>query len=347
MKRISLVTALASIALAPGAALAQPAQPPQPAQDPLKIVWGGGAVEVSAYSATYVPMVIRNLADARLVGYAWGGPSEGCVDNLSKVTASPTQLAVCQGDMVNAEANVTKFKYTVIRRDLGVECLYAVTAQPGYENWGHVLGNAWDLTVYTTGKLSGSFGSWNRLTEIYPALKDATVVNTTSDLAATEAAKADAARGKASIAFFVKRPDPDNSTFEFIAANSMTFVPVVDLDLEGKGYTFPSTLVENVGWAALAGGKPKRVSTACTQVVVVTGNPEGLRSARATDAMYKRQQATIERLQQQPAVAWKPTDPWFSKMINDMAETAPGKLKDMMDKARETAGRIGHKLAGE
>jgi hypothetical protein len=344
MKRISLVTALASIALAPGAALAQPAQP---AQDPLKIVWGGGPVEVSAYSATYVPMIIRNLGEARLVGYAWGGASEGCVDNLSKVTANPTQLAVCQGDMVNAEANMTKFQYTVIRRDLGVECLYAVTAQRGYENWGHILGNAWDLTVYTTGKLSGSFGSWNRLVEIYPPLKDAVVVNTTSDLAAAAAAKADTARGKASIAFFVKRPDPDNSTFEYISSNAMTFVPVVDIELEGKGYTFPSTLVENAGWAALAGGKPKRVSTACTQVVVVTGNPEGLRTAQATDAMYKRQQATIERLQQQPAAAWKPTDRWFSKMVNDMAETAPERIKEMMDKARETADRIGHKLAGD
>lgn len=313
--------------------------------DDLKKVWGGGDPTVSAYSGTYVPLAIENLTKARLAGYQWGGKSDGCIANMQKVTDNPTHLAICQGDMVASEANMAAYKYTVVRSDLGFECLYAVTALPGYDNFGHVLGNAFDLTVHTTGAASGSMGSWARLKEIYPDLGDVTIVNHANDKEATEAAKADADKGVSSIAFFVKRPDPENATFEYIAKSKMSFIPIVDFDIEDKGYNFPELPVENAGWGALMGGKVKRVTTACMNIALITGDPSTL-AADAANGVKKRLNETITRLKEQPASDWKPKEGWFAKMMNDIADTAPSKLAELKNAAKQTADNLGQK-AGE
>lgn len=313
--------------------------------DDLKKVWGGGDPAVSAYSGTYVPLAIENLANARLVGYEWGGKSDGCVDNMQKVTDNPTNLAICQGDMVASEANKAKYKYTVLRTDLGYECLYAVTALPGYDNFGHIQGNAFDLTIHTTGAASGSMGSWARLAEVYPELADVTVVNHGNDKDAVAAAKADAAKGVAAIAFFVKRPDPENATFEYISQNKMTFIPVVESEIEDKGYSFPDLPVENAGWGALVGGKVKRITTACTSIALITGDPAAL-PANAPSKIVSRLTNTIERVQKQSTAEWQPKEGWFSKMMNDLADTAPSKLAELKKAAKDTADSLGQK-AGE
>lgn len=310
--------------------------------DDLKLVWGGGKPEASAYSGTYVPMAIDNLRDARLAGYAWGGVSEGCVANMQKVTDNPTNLAICQGDMVEAAANKAAYKYTIIREDLGFECGYMATALPGYDNFGHILGNAFDLTVHTTGLNSGSMGSFRYLSEIFPDLGDVTVVNHANSKEAAEAAKADADKGMASVAFFVQRPDPDNATFQYIADTKMTFVPVVDLELEDK-YTFPELPVENAAWMGF-GGDPKTVVTACTKVVLITGDPANL-PADASSGVVKRLDETISRLRVQPTAMWQPKEDWFAKMVANMKAAAPGKIEALKKAARETAEALGNKIA--
>ncbi len=311
--------------------------------DDLKKVWGGGDKDVSVYSGTYVPLAIDNLTKARLAGYEWGGKSDGCVANLQKVTENPTNVAICQGDIVESEASKAAYKYTVVRSDLGYECLYATTALPGYDNFGHILGNAFDLTVHTTGAASGSMGSWARLKEIFPDLGDVTIVNHSNDKEAVAAAKVDADKGVSSIAFFVKRPDPENATFEFISENKMTFIPVVDFDIEDKGYSFPELPVENAGWGALVGGKVKRVTTACTMVTLVTGDPAAL-PADASSGVKKRLNETIARLREQPAADWQPKEGWYTKMMNDIADTAPSKLAELKKAAKDTVDSLGQQL---
>lgn len=314
------------------------------ADDNLKVVWGGGDPSVSTYSGTYVPMAINNLTDARLAGYVWGGKSSGSIENMINVDSNPTHLAVVQDDMARAEANKSIYNYTVIRDDLGFECYYAVTGFPGYDNFGHILGNAFDITIHTTGSTSGSMGSLKRLQEIFPDLQDVNVVEHGNDLEAVEASKADVAKGQASVAFFVKRPDPNNTTFEYIAENEMTFIPVVDFELEGKGLTFPDLVVENAGWKALTGGKPKRVTTACTKIALITGDPAAL-PADVSNGVKRRLEETIKRLGEQPTAKWQPQEAWFADMINNMSETGPDKLKALMEKAKNTASEIGEGVA--
>jgi hypothetical protein len=70
-------------------------------QDPDRVVWGGGdPAKGSVYSAAYVPQLIKGLESERLPGYAWGGPTQGTVDNAERVTRNPTHLAVGQRDIL-------------------------------------------------------------------------------------------------------------------------------------------------------------------------------------------------------------------------------------------------------
>jgi hypothetical protein len=181
------------------------------AQDANKLVWGGGDPAASAYSGVYVPRVIDVLGQNALSGYTWGGVSPGTVANAIKITKAPTNLAVGQWDILRdlkgkpMPDGSGNFAFTVVAQNIGPECLYMVTKQPGYKTWGDVVGNAWQIDLATDSALSGSMGTWQVLQGIYP------------DLAALE-------------------------LFKKIADNHMIFVPVVDFDLQDK-YDFESLKV--------------------------------------------------------------------------------------------------------
>ena len=102
--------------------------------DNLKKVWGGGPPHASAYSGVYVPILIEQLSNQRLSGYQWGGLSAGTLQNVKTVHENPTHLALAQRDLL--ETLKAEYKFTVIKDDIGPECLYMVTKNIAYSNWG-------------------------------------------------------------------------------------------------------------------------------------------------------------------------------------------------------------------
>jgi hypothetical protein len=135
-----------------------------------KTVWGGGPAASSAYTANYVPKVIEILEAQHLSGYAWGGVSQGTIANAEMVTEHPTNLAVGQSDLFALIKDQpipgregTKYQFTVVKPDMGPECLYLVTNDESYKTFGDVVGNGWQLGVVTGGEKSGSFGTWKVL----------------------------------------------------------------------------------------------------------------------------------------------------------------------------------------
>ena len=52
-----------------------------------------------------------------------------------------------------------------------------ITKQPAYDNWGHVVGNGWNMKVATGGQQSGSWETWQRLVSTYNELNDAEVMH--------------------------------------------------------------------------------------------------------------------------------------------------------------------------
>lgn len=294
-----------------------------------KVVWGGGKPENSTYSRLYVPAVVNGLAANRLSGYKWGGVSQGTLDNYEKVVSNPTNLAVGQMDMLRGLPGIT-----ILHENVGPECLYMVTKEKGYENLGHVFGNAWDLQVITGGEKSGSFGTWKVLASTYPDLGDMPVINAGGAGKIIEQVKN---ATDPSIGFFVMRPDPKSATFTTIAEAGLNFIPVVDLELE-ENYDFFSLKVAKSGLLGL--GKGNFVETACTSVALFTGT--------VTDEIQgrdrKRLEATIKRVTTQTSPEdFTPKTSDFSDMFNSMKGLAGNRLAELAKAAKETASNLAEK----
>ena len=195
---------------------------------------GGGPAASSAYTANYVPKVIVILEAQHLSGYAWGGVSQGTIANAEMVTDHPTNLAVGQSDLfalIKDQSRFpgregTKYQFTVVKPDMGPECLDPVTNDKSYKTFGDVVGNGWQLGVVTGGEKSGSFGTWKVLQGVYPDLGMAV-----THFAAIDDIITAVKQKKDVVGFFVMRPDSDSDVFKSIADASLTIVPVVDFDL--------------------------------------------------------------------------------------------------------------------
>lgn len=309
-----------------------------------KKVWGGGKQGASSYTDKIVPAVIGQLEGSRLGGYQWGGVSQGTVDNAGKVTANPTHLALGQMDILTRikgkdAGNGTTYQFTVLQENIGPECLYLVTKNKNYTSWGHVLGNAWDIIVATGGKLSGSFGTWETLAELYPDLQDAEVLN----VGGTDKIVQAVSNGSATFGFFVMRPDPASAIFGKIAKEKMTLVPVVDFDLEGV-YDFKSLKVAYGGLFSSA----KTHMTSCTTVALITGDPanpavEG-KKKRRLDATIKRV-GSISEASFQEAVTAQFGGTW-KDFLDGFKEVSSAALKQAME-ASKAAAEAALKEAGK
>ena len=291
--------------------------------DNLKKVWGGGPQHASAYSGVYVPIIIDLLNDQRLSGYQWGGLSAGTLQNAQTVHEYPTHLALAQRDLL--ESLKDQYKFTVIKNDVGPECLYMVTKNAAYDNWGHVVSNSWDLTLATGGEQSGSWGTWQRLATAYPALKDAKVKHMRNSLEIIKAVL----NSEASFGFFVMRPDPNNSVFGEIHKAGLNMVPVVDFDIEELGYKYLSLKVAHGGVFS----KPEIITTACTSVAVITGHPSNTASDQRA---AQRLQATIQRLSALPDSAYKPQAKSWRDMFDNLKIATPDVISNMKMKVKET-----------
>lgn len=312
------------------------------AGNPDKVVWGGGKKKSSTYSGKYVPHVIDVLNQNRLSGYEWGGPSQGTVMNAELVTQNPTHLALGQLDILENLSGTPmpdgsgNYAFTILHKNIGPECLYAVTAQEGYSTWGHVLGNAWDLTIYTGGEKSGSYGTLKGLMEIYPDLEDVEVVHAGGNKAIIEAVKTK----PSSMGFFVMRPDPASSIFKDIDSAGLSLIPVVDFDLEDV-YEFMTLKVASGGFFSDA----KYHNTACTSVALITGDPASL---DANDKKQKRQlrrlKATINRVRAVESDTLKPNLSSWRDMWDSMKAMTKDAATDLMEASKKAMAEAAQQL---
>ncbi len=304
----------------------------------LKKVWGGGDPKSSTYSGKYVPHVIDILGQNRLSGYSWAGKSEGTTMNAQKVTENPTHLAVGQLDILRnlngkpipgGEGN---YSFTILHENIGPEALFAITTNPNYKTWGDILSNAWDLTFYTGGAKSGSYGTLMGLMDIYPDLEDIEVVHAGGSMKIISAVKND----PSGFGFFVMRPDPNSDVFKAIDKAGLTMVPVVDFELEDL-YEFMELKVANGGIF----GKAKYHTTAVTSVALITGS---LESVNPKNKNYRRLQATIKRVGQLNQETLKPNLKGWKDMFDSMKKIAGNKAKAMMEASKKAASAAREKL---
>lgn len=307
------------------------------ARDPsLKMIWGGGDPEYSTYSGAYVPRIIEVLDGKRLAGYKWAGPSEGSVFNMRMINEHPTNLAVGQLDVLKRYAE--QYPVKILHEDVGPECLYMVTSRNGYENLGHVLGNAWDLTIATGKEGSGSWDTYAFLGTIYPELvEEAEIKHVGGSGAVLDALESDVA----GVGFFIIRPDPHSATFRRIADNEWTLIPVVGFEIEDF-YSYKSLKVENVGLVGgLFGDAAKYHTTACTSVALFTGDPAAL-PVEAEPKVRKRLEATIERVGAIPAKELRPNLEGWRDMFDSLVEAGQDTVRQLSEATKQTVQDLAH-----
>ena len=295
----------------------------------LKKIWGGGPQNVSAYSGVYVPLLIDILNRQRLTGYQWGGTSAGTLQNVKMVHDHPTHVALAQHDLLDQLKD--EYKFTVVKPDVGPECLYMITKQPAYDNWGHVVGNGWNIKVATGGQQSGSWGTWQRLVSTYNELNDAEVIHMSNTGEIVREVEA----GKATFGFFVMRPDPNSKVFNDIKEAGLKIVPVVDFDLEDLGYQYLSLKVAYGGLFS----QPDIITTACTSVAVITGHADNI-AASSDRRVRKRVTATIQRLQAVPDDRFKPKSESWRDMFDNIKLATPDVINALKAKAKQTMASL-------
>lgn len=304
-----------------------------------KKVWGGGNPATSAYSGVYVPRVIEVMTNERMSGYSWAGESAGTVENALHVTENPAHLALGQWDILQSlkgqpipGTNGKVYDFTVLAQDIGPECLYVVTNQAGYDTFGHILGNAWDMSIATGKEGSGSLATLNLLRGMYPELADAEVVQVGGAADIVKSVKA----GTQSFGFFVQRPDPNSEVFKAINDQGLHLVPVVDFDLEGT-YSFLDLKVAYGGFFGL-GGNDEYFTTACTSVALITGTEANVPAGN--NRLLRRVQETIARLGSLEPDAFKPNLSSWRDMWDSIKLAAGSKAQEMMEQSKEAFENI-------
>jgi hypothetical protein len=294
-------------------------------------VWGGGKPTTSTYTDVYVPHVISVLQSQALSGYQWGGVSEGTIDNAQKVTATPTNLAVGQLDLLrdlNGQLmpNGKPYAFTILNDNVGPECLYLVTAQPGYNTFGDFLGNAFQVSVATGGPKSGSFGTFMNIASMYPDMNDMTFDHVGSALDIVSAVK----ENKFTHGFFVMRPDPQSATFKAINDAKLTIIPVVDFGLQDE-YNFLDLKVAN-GFLFGAG---KSVTTACTSVALITGSASGEVAQALPSRDQKRLEVTVQRVGSLTSDTLRPNISSWADMWDNLKSITGDQAKVLMEASKK------------
>ncbi|MGI9475592.1 MAG: hypothetical protein ACR2PI_02735 [Hyphomicrobiaceae bacterium] len=230
-----------------------------------------------AYYSTFCPSLVKQLDQL-------GRPSEclvsnGTGDNLRRVARNPDELGYGQLDVYALEAEKygggTAFE--LVRSDDVRECVFAVTRNKSYTNYGQIAVNADRLRFILPPKDSGSAKTFEYLGKIDDQLGQARdVINAeTTDEAIERTLKDDNA-----VTFFVQFPDPSNKRFRRIRQLGGHIVPVIDSVIlrqkvdDQTVYFAQETSISQLKWLNLG----KRVVTVCTPLVLFTGAGERITS---------------------------------------------------------------------
>jgi len=230
--------------------------------------------DTGAYHGTFCPSLSKQLELVGSTGECL--VSSGTGENLRRVARNPDEFGYGQLDVLALESeNYSSLggskAFQIVRSDDVRECVFAVTRNKNYTNFGELAVNADRLRFILPPKTSGSAKTFEFLQKIDPQglglAKN--IVNATSTDEAIELAMAD----ENAVTFFVQFPDPNNPRFKKIRQSRGHIVPVVDgiilrQKIDGQTiYYAQETSISQLKWLNLG----KRVITVCTPLVLFTG----------------------------------------------------------------------------
>ncbi len=260
---------------------------------------------------------------------------KGSAGNFSAIVDNPLVVALGQAD-VYALMNAQQ-PGKVISVPTGVrECLFAVTANAGIageqagDGWGNMMSLARRMRVALPGEASGSAKTFEFIQSINESLAKADKI---THYDSADAAINAVALDQADVAFFVQMPDTTNQLFRFVKEKSLLWIGVGDRamlrqEVDGTRIYDVDTVPVEETWGGF--GTPKTLTTTCTQVVVMAGDPS---RDDLSDAQTLGEQVDLLRENQD---AYEPEADWYKSMVDkirDVSTEATDKLLSAVDKA--------------
>lgn len=257
--------------------------------------------ESGSYTGTFCPLVQAALKSEYFDMSC--KTSAGTGANINSVLANPKDVALGQLDIVGSQPQSMLDKLAIVDPDMGLECLYAVTADPDISSISEISKR---IPMALPSADSGSALTFKKLQSLDENLASLRNIQNMPDAKSAVQSVVD---GQAAMAFFVQFPDTDNEVFEIANKNDLTFIPVITRKLlrqEANGiklYQPSEVSVTSPGWAGKLQGKSGlTVTTTCTKIVVFTGVAETMTGEDAEDQLAKIQ--AIGRTERPASKKW-------------------------------------------
>ncbi|MGI9387143.1 MAG: hypothetical protein ACR2OX_06905, partial [Methyloligellaceae bacterium] len=291
------------------------------------------------YHSKFCPLLTEKLKKAQFDYLCT--TSKGSRDNIKSVISAPNELAYSQLDVFALE-NVMHGGpdvFATIRTDIARECLFLVTKNKDFTNFGEISSIASELRFVLPPVQSGNTGTFEFLQQIDPdGLGQAKNVTYAAD---TDHALDEVLTSEDPLAvtIFVQFPDPDNARFKKIIEKGGHFIPVIDRNIlrqEVSGekiYFAEDTEIANAGWVQ----KGVKVVTACTPMVLFTGTVERLPEGKGR----QDQKDLIRTVKAMQVDELRPKAGFFTKLWKSTKSLSAEGLEQMLEaseKAREQAG---------
>jgi len=317
-------------------------------------IYTGGAR--GAYNGTFCPPLSKELGKAKFNFKCT--LSLGSNENIQRISQSPADIGFAQFDVftLHAAKQHPAQPFHVVRSDIARECVFMVTKNKSLLTYGDVAARANELNFILPPKGSGSASTFDYLRQIDPdGLGQANNVTyaESTDIALKKAVAGDGN----SVALFVQFPDPNNDRFKLIAKEKGLFIPVIDRNIlrqqiDGQKIYFAQETEVNNGKFWKKGAK---VTTACTPMVIFTGNPRLMANGDAQldhkDMINTINDISADKLLPKQGFfkrAWSKTRALSAdatEKMMDAAEKAREKAAPMMEKAKEKAMEMKEKAA--
>lgn len=234
--------------------------------------------ESGAYHRDFCPPLAREML---ALGPSYTcTPSNGTRENMERVVAAPKDFGYGQLDVFTLESGNLSVgrSLSIVRQDDLRECVFAVTRDPEIVTYGDLAARASQLRFSIPPQSSGSAGTFQYLRSVdgngIGRARNIQFAANADDAIRTALSRTDG------VAFFVQFPDPDNERFQLVRELGGHFVPVVDKSfisqqVSGSSvYIAQETRVSNRRLLELGA----RVTTACTPLVLFTGNIDRIRN---------------------------------------------------------------------
>ncbi len=227
-----------------------------------------------SYHTAFCPLLQQRLGSLGTTHEC--STSDGSSANIRRVIRNPSHFAFSQLDVFTLESQILggASRFSIVRSGDVRECVFAVTRNKSLTNFGELAVNARDLRFVLPPRQSGSARTFAYLQKLDPdGLGKARRVSHSNG---TDEAIRTALADNSAVTFFVQFPDPKNERFQLIKRLGGHIVPVVDgtilkQRIAGRSVYF----AQDTGISQqphLWNWVGKRVITACTPMILVTGN---------------------------------------------------------------------------